>query len=387
MIPHILLLAALGCLTASFSAAAAAKDEKPQKLWVYIGTYTGKDSKGIYRCDLDLSSGQLSQPVLAGEATNPSFLAIHPNNRFLYAVGEIDNFGGKKTGGVSAFAIDPKTGKLTLLNSQSSGGAGPCHLVADKAGRHVLVANYGGGSASVVEILPDGKLGASTAFVQHVGSSVNKQRQEAPHAHSINLDAANRFAFVADLGLDRVMIYKYDGASGNMRWKPGFVSTAPGSGPRHFAFHPDGKHAYVINEMACTITVLDYGAESGDLKAGQTISTLPNDAHGENYSTAEVQVHPSGRFVYGSNRGHNSIAIFAVNPTTGELSSVGHQGQGIKTPRNFGIDPTGAFLIVANQDGNSLIVFRIDPKTGGLTPTGSTVNCPMPVCVKFMPAG
>jgi 6-phosphogluconolactonase len=338
---------------------------------------------------LDLATGKLSEPVLAADATNPTFLAIHPNHRFLYAVGEIENFGGKKAGGVSAFAIDPKSGNLTLLNSQSSGGAGPCHCVVDKDGKNVLAANYSGGSACVLPIGPDGKLGEATAFVQHAGTSINKQRQEAPHAHSINLDAANHFAFVADLGLDMVKVYKFDSSKGTLAANDyPFVAVAPGSGPRHFAFHPDGKHAYVINEMMCTVTVLDYDAERGKLKLGPTISTLPKDTPLKpSYSTAEVQVHPSGRFVYGSNRGQNSIAIFAVNPTTGELTVVGHQAQNVKTPRNFGIDPSGTFLIVANQDGNSLVVFRIDPKTGELTPTGSMVDCPKPVCVKFMPAG
>lgn len=364
-----------------------ARIDKPEKLWVFIGTYTGKNSKGIYRCTLDLASGRLTTPVLAGEATNPSFLAIHPNQRFLYAVGEIGNFGGKKTGGVSAFSIDPATGDLKALNQQSSGGADPCHIVVDKQGKHVLVANYTGGSASAIEILPDGKLGDSTAFTQHAGASVNKQRQEAPHAHSINLDAENHFAFVADLGLDRVVIYRFDQASGNLKMNdPPFVGTAPGAGPRHFAFHPNGKTAYVINELANTINVLAYEPARGKLKVAQTISTLPRDFSGESY-TAEVQVHPTGRFVYGSNRGHNSIAIFAVDAQTGELTPVGHQGRDIKTPRNFAIDPTGTFLIVANQDSNSLIVFRIDPQTGALTPTGSTVECPMPVCLKMLPLG
>jgi 6-phosphogluconolactonase len=384
-------LAAIVCTAASSGTALteslAARDDKPEKLWVYIGTYTGKNSKGIYRSTLDLASGQLTNPVLAGEATNPSFLAIHPSRRFLYAVGEIGNFGGKKAGGVSAFSIDAATGNLTMLNQQSSYGADPCHIVLDKEGKHALVANYTGGSACAIEILPDGKLGDSTGFAQHAGSSVNKQRQQAPHAHSINLDASNRFAFVADLGLDQVVIYKFDKASGNLTMNdPRFVSTAPGAGPRHFAFHPNGKTAYVINELENTINVLAFNPERGELKSVQKISTLPSDFTGKSY-TAEVQVHPSGKFVYGSNRGHNSIAIFAVDAQTGELKLVGHQAQNIKTPRNFAVDPTGRYLIVANQDGNSLIVFRINPETGELTPTGSTVECPAPVCVKMMPAG
>jgi 6-phosphogluconolactonase len=357
---------------------------EPPKVWVYVGTYTeGSASKGIYRCELDLASGKLTPPTPAGEAVNPSFLAIHPNHQLLYAVDEIGDFDGKKTGAISAFAIQ-KDGTLTRLNQQSSGGPGPCHLIVDKAGKHVLAANYGGGSVCVLPIAKDGKLGDATAFVQHRGSGSNPQRQEAPHAHSINLDSANRFAFVADLGLDKVMIYRFDSDKGTLApHSPPSVSIAPGSGPRHFAFHPYGRHAYVIDEMANTITAFDYDAEHGVLKTIQTIGTLPKDFHGESW-TAEVQVHPSGRFVYGSNRGQDSIASFAVQGETGKLRSVGHQAHEIKTPRNFGIDPSGKYLIVANQDGNSLVTFRIDAQTGELTPTGSVVEVPKPVCVKMM---
>jgi 6-phosphogluconolactonase len=376
-------LSALGLLLAGASMVSAADSAKPGKTWVFIGTYTGAKSKGIYRCEMDLATGKLGEPELAAEVANPSFLAVHPSRRFLYAVGEMEQFGGKKGGAVSALALDPKTGKLELLNQGSSGGAGPCHLVVDRAGKHVLVANYNGGSAAVLAVGADGKLGETTAFQQHRGTSVDKSRQEAPHAHSINLDAANRFAFVADLGLDQVVVYRYDPEKGTLtRAEPAAV--APGSGPRHFAFHPDGKHAYVINEMANTVTAFTYDPESGTLKPVQTVPTLPEDFKGKSW-TAEVQVHPSGKFVYGSNRGHNSIAVFSVNPRTGELTPASHQAENIKTPRNFGIDPTGNYLIVANQDGDSLVVFHIHPKTGALEPTGQTVKVPVPVCVKFVP--
>ncbi len=361
-----------------------AKEPKVEKLWVYVGTYTGAKSKGIYRSELDPATGKLTTPVLAGESTNPSFLAIHPNRRFLYAVNEVGNFGGKKSGAVSAFAIDPKTGDLSLLNQQPSGGADPCHVIVDKQGKNVLVANYNGGSVSVLPIDADGKLKEATAFIQHQGSSVNKQRQAAPHAHSINLDAANRFAFVADLGLDKVMIYKFDAAKGTLTANdPPSASVAPGSGPRHFAFHPSGKFAYVISEMLSTVTPFSYDAEAGTLKPLTSISTLPKDFKGEK-STAEVQVHPSGKFLYGSNRGHNSIAIFAIDEKTGELTLVGHQSEKIKTPRNFAIDPTGTYLLVENQTGDSIVVFRIDQKTGELAPTGTVVEVGSPVCVKMM---
>jgi 6-phosphogluconolactonase len=378
-------------LLVALLAAPAAAGQKAQsdKLRVYVGTYTtGKSkSKGIYLLELDLKKGALSAPVLAGEAVNPSFLALHPGGRFLYAVGEVADF-GKDTGAVSAFAID-KAGKLTLLNQQPSKGAGPCHLVVDKEGKNALVANYGGGSAAVLPIGADGKLAPATSWAQHSGHSVNKQRQEGPHCHSINLDKANRFAAVADLGLDRISVYRFDPAKSELgRTEPGGVNVAPGSGPRHFAFHPDGKHAYVINELVCTVTAFDYNAGKGTLKEIETKTTLPHKMK-PGYSTAEVQVHPSGKFLYGSNRGHDSIAVFAIDPATGKLTSVQHEPTQGKTPRNFGIDPTGTYLLAANQDSDNIVVFRIDPKTGRLTAAGQMVEVPMPVCVKFLaaPAG
>jgi 6-phosphogluconolactonase len=373
-------------LTARPDALPIPLDKEPvmDKLWVYVGTYTGGPSKGIYRFEMDPATGKLTAGALAGEAANPSFLAIHPSRRFLYAVSEVETLGGKKTGGVSAFAINPKTGDLTLLNQQPSKGGGPCHLVVDHEGKHVLVANYGGGSASALPIQADGRLDEASGFVQHRGTSVNPQRQEGPHAHSINLDAANRFAFVADLGLDKVLIYHYDSGKGELTPNdPPAAAVDPGAGPRHFAFHPTGRFAYVINELQSTVTAFRYDSDQGSLKPLQTISTLPKGFKGNSW-TAEVQVHPSGKFLYGSNRGHDSVAVFSVDTQTGELTLVGHQGSQIKTPRNFGIDPTGTFLLVANQDGNSIVVFRIDPKTGELNPTETRVEVPKPVCVKMM---
>ena len=364
----------------------AVAESKNQRMWVYVGTYTQKGSKGIYRFDFDLASGKLALRALAAEANNPSFVAISPDRRFLYAVSEVDDLNGKKSGGVSAFAIEPATGDLTLLNQQPSGGTGPCHLIVDRAGKHVLVANYGSGSAAVWPIESDGRLGKATGFVQHQGSGPNRQRQLGPHAHSINLDAGNRFAVVADLGLDKLFVYRFDAQKGTLTPNdPPFVTVTPGAGPRHFAFHPNGRNAYVINELASTVTAFRYEGERGTLEPLQTISTLPKDFKGSN-TTAEVQVHPSGRFLYGSNRGHNSIAIFAIDPQTGRLSWVGHQSEQIKTPRNFGIDPTGSRLLVANQDSDSMVVFRIDAQTGDLEPTGIKVDVPRPVCVKMMPS-
>lgn len=365
-----------------FAAGAASAEQ----LRVYIGTYTGDGSQGIYQSVLDLSTGKLSPPELAGEVTSPSFLAIAPDHKHLYAVAEISDFQGKKAGGVVAFSIDAATGKLKQLNQQSSGGPGPCHIVVDKAGKNALVANYGGGSAGVLPIKADGSLSEMSSFVQHKGTSTNPQRQEVPHGHSVNLDAANKFAFVADLGLDKVMIYKFDPQAGTITANdPPFAAVEPGAGPRHFAFHPSGKYAYVINETHCTVTGFAYDANKGALQTIQTITTLPNGFDGKDYSTAEVQVHPSGKFLYGSNRGHHSIAAFSIDQTTGKLTVVGHAKENIKTPRNFGIDPTGKFVIVANQDGNSLIVFSVDQTTGALKPTGHQIAVARPVCVKFMP--
>jgi 6-phosphogluconolactonase len=379
---RVLLLSA-GLLTL----AAPAKGESPPpsgKYWVFVGTYTGPKSKGIYRMEMDAATGKLSEPELAAETLSPSFLAIHPTGRFLYAVAEVGSIGPKKTGAVTVFSLDPRSGKVEALNQQSSEGPGPCHLVVDRAGKHVLVANYSGGSVAVLPIGPDGKLGEATSSKKHTGSSVNKDRQEAPHAHSINLDPANRFAFAADLGVDKIFVYRYDSDKGTLEPNdPPAAVLAPGAGPRHFAFHPDGKHAYVINELAQSITAFRYDPEHGVLTTMQTVPTLAESFKGN--TTAEVVVHPSGKFLYGSNRGYNSIAAFSIDPNTGDLTAAGQQRTDIKIPRNFNIDPSGKFLVVANQDGDSLVVFRIDEKTGALEPTGHMSKVGTPVCVKFVP--
>jgi 6-phosphogluconolactonase len=354
------------------------------KFRVYVGTYTRGESRGIYLLELSLPRGELVDRGLAAEIENPSFLAIHPNRRWLYAVGETSTFRGAAGGAVSALEIDAGTGKLALLNQQSSLGGAPCHIVVDPAGRHVLVANYTGGSVVALPIGDDGRLGEATAFVQHRGASVDPQRQRGPHAHSINLDAAGRFAVAADLGLDQLLVYRFDAQRGTLQPNdPPFATVAPGSGPRHFAFHPSGRYAYAINEMASTITAFSYDAQRGTLKELHTISTLPEGFSGRN-TTAEVQVHPSGRFVYGSNRGHNSLAIFRVDEATGRLTAAGHQPSGGSTPRNFGIDPTGQYLLAANQESHNVVLFRIDPQSGALEPTGQQVKVPLPVCVKFV---
>lgn len=368
-------------------AAETAEAETAKELFVFIGTYTRGDSKGIYVSRLDLATGKLSPPKLAAETVNPSFVAIHPNRKFLYAVGEISNFDGKKAGAVSAFAIDGKTGMLQSLNQQASGGGGPCHLVVDAAGKNVLVANYGGGSVAALPIGKSGKLKEASSFIQHQGSSVNPRRQSAPHAHSINLDAANRFAVAADLGLDKVLVYAFDAEAGKL-WpneKP-WTAVKPGAGPRHFAFHPNGRFAYVINEIHLTVTAFAYDADRGVLTEIQTISTLPGAVE-NGFSTAEVQVHPSGKFLYGSNRGHDTIAVFAIDADTGKLTAVEHESTQGQTPRNFGIDPTGQFLLACNQNSHTIVSYRIDQKTGELKPTGHKIEVASPVCVKMMPVG
>jgi 6-phosphogluconolactonase len=360
---------------------------KSDKYWVFIGTQTApKGSKGIYRAEFDVSTGRLTNPELAAETAQPTFLAIHPNTKWLYSVGEYAKLGDKKTGAIIAYALEAKTGNLTLLNQQSSGGGGPCHVMVDREGKCVMGANYNTGSVCCLPIKSDGSLAESTAFIQHEGKSVVPGRQDGPHAHSVNVDAANRIAFAADLGLDKLLIYRFDAAKGTLQpHDPPALDLAKGAGPRHFTFHPNGKFAYVINELDSTVTAMSYDTAKGTLKPLQTVTTLPKPFKGN--STAEVVVHPSGKFMYGSNRGHNSIAIFTIDEKTGTLTAVGHQDKDIKTPRNFALDPTGTWMIVANQDSASMLVFRVDQKTGELTPTGVRVEVARPVCVRFVAKG
>lgn len=370
----------ISCLFALLLMPCVATAQVAEKYRVYIGTYSGKLSKGIYQCELDTKDGKLSGAAVAAEVKDPSFVAIHPNQRYLYCVGE----GGK--GSITAFSIDAKSGKLTLLNAQPSQGAAPCHLVVDATGKNVLAANYTGGSCLSIPIEADGGLSKSSSFHQHKGFSVDKSRQQAPHAHSINLDKANKFAFCADLGLDKVLIYRFDAAKGTLTPNdPPAFDTPPGSGPRHFAWHPNGKFAYINGEMSMTVIATAYDDERGSLKQLQVLSTLPKDANRKGASTAEVVVHPNGKFVYVSNRGHNSIAIFSCDPKTGMLKAVGHESRNIATPRNFAIEPTGKYMLVANQSGNSVISFGINQSTGELIPTGGSVSVGAPVCVRFMP--
>ncbi|RMG38618.1 MAG: lactonase family protein [Planctomycetota bacterium] len=374
-------LCAIGLLSVACAALEAA-EPAADPMHVYLGTYTRGASKGIYLADLDVATGRLSNLRVAAEATNPSFLALHPKGPFLYAVNEVGEYRGRPGGAVTGFRIRDD-GTLAELNHASTQGGAPCHLVVDSAGRFVLVANYSGGSVCVLPISADGRVGEAVSLVQHEGSSVDPARQRGPHAHSINLDATNRFAIAADLGLDKLLVYRFDRATGRLLPNdPPWVSVRPGSGPRHFTFHPNGRWAYVINELASTITALTFDAKTGRLKPFQTVSTVPADFDGAN-TTAEVRVHPGGRWLYGSNRGHDSIAVFAIDQDSGRLKLIQHHPSGGKTPRNFAPDPSGRWLLVANQNSDNVVVLRVDADTGRLTPTDVELEVADPVCVRF----
>jgi 6-phosphogluconolactonase len=345
----------------------------------YVGTYTNQrptpKSKGIYAYRFDAKTGKFTSIGLAAETSNPSFVAVSPNHRFLYAANE-DN-----QGMVSAFAIDAATGMLKPLNSVSSKGSGPCHVSVDKTGKWVFAANYNNGSVASFPVKADGSLGEAVSSIQHQGSSVNRSRQAGPHAHEAVVSADNKLLFVPDLGMDKVMEYKI-GADGALTPNtPPFIAIAPGSGPRHLAFAPNGKFVYVMTEMTDSVVAFSYDGKGG-AKEMQTIASAPAAA---GTSGAEIAVHPSGKFLYASNRGHNSIGIFAID-SDGKLTAAGNVPTEGKTPRFFGIDPTGAWLIAANQDSDNMVVFRIDPKTGALTPAGDAIPIASPVCVAFVPA-
>ena len=367
----------------------AANDSPKGRYVLFVGTYTDKQSKGIYAYRFDSASSELTPLGIAAEAVNPSFLAIDPSHRFLYAVNEVQKYKDANSGAVTAFAIDSQkgdrqTGRVQLLNAVASRGADPCYIAFDKTGKYALVANYTGGSVAVFPVQADGHIGESSAFVQHVGSSVNRERQEGAHAHWIETTPDNRFAIAVDLGLDELLIYRFDAKNGSLTPNnPPYAKLDPGAGPRHLAFHPNGKFAYVVNELQSSITAFAYDASRGELRKLKTVSTLPKNFSGSN-DTAEIKVHPSGKFLFASNRGHDSIALFSIDSKTGALTLADHFPTQGKTPRNFEIDPTGKFLFVANQDTNNIAVFRIDSKNGRLTVTKRTLQVPSPVCLKFM---
>lgn len=391
-------MSVIGIVLVGAGVAAAADMAGPM---VYIGTYTGGGSKGIYLSRLDQATGSLSQPVCVAETPSPSFLSVHTDGKHLYAVNETSQFHGEKTGSVTAFAIDSKTGGLSQLNQQPSAGMSPCHLVVDRSGRFVLVANYSSGTVAVLPIGKEGQLEKPAWVIQHEGSSVNKRRQEGPHAHGVYLDNANRFVFVPDLGLDRVQVYGFEPSTGSLlstvpagggagigrgeatRVGPyQSVELKPGAGPRHMAFDPRERFAFVINELNSTLTVFEFNPTRATLTERQTVSTLPVDFTGAS-STAEVVMHPSGRFIYGSNRGHDSLAVFKVNEKSGELALIEHESTQGKTPRHFAIDPSGRWLLAANQDSNTIVSFHIDAQSGKLEPAGSRIEVGKPVCLVF----
>lgn len=351
---------------------------------VYIGTYTKGQSEGIYVGRLDMDTGRLELTGAAGGVENPSFLAVDPQRHRLYAVGEVGEFAGQPVGAVGAFTLNPQTGQPHLLNSRPSGGAGPCHLSLDRDGRFVLVANYGGGTVALLPLEADGRLAEALDVVTHQGASVHPTRQDRPHAHSITPDPAGRYALAADLGVDQIFVYGLDIDSGRLITRePTGVSVTPGAGPRHLDFHPNKHHVYQVNEINSTLTVWDYDDKQGTLREVQTVSMLPAEFRGEN-TAADVHVHPSGRFVYASNRGHDSLAVFEIADETGRVTPRGHAPAAGANPRNFAIDPTGRFLLVAHQDSNTVVTLAIDPNTGALTPTGHIVTVPTPVCVQIV---
>ena len=349
---------------------------------VYVGTYTDHGSLGIYGYRFDPATGQLTSLGLAAESSEPSFLTVDPSRKFLYAANEVLSYKQQPTGAVSAFAIDGQTGKLSLLNEVSSGDEGPAHVTMDRTGKYVLVANYTRGSVAVLPVLPDGRLGEASAFVQHKGSSVNPERQLGPHAHAIEMSPDNRFAIVADLGLDELIVYPFDVTDGTLG-TPHAVKIAPGSGPRHLTFGPRGRFLYLISELRSTVTVFSFDEADGNLHELQTISTLPK-GFAEKSAAAEIRIHPSGKFLYASNRGHDSIAVFAIDQAKGTLTSIEFAPTRGKTPRNFAIDFAGTWLLVANQNSDSVVSFRIDAKTGKLTAADQTVTISNPVCVQFV---
>lgn len=350
----------LAMIAIALVSAALPSEEARSEYFVYIGTYTGPKSKGIYVSKFDANTGKIDTPHLAAEIERPSWLTIHPNQRFLYAVSEI-GYGPGADGTMTGFALDPATGGLKKLNTVQTGGGGPCHLAINNSGTTLFVANYGSGSVASFRIQPDGNIGQRIAFVQHHGSSVNQKRQRGPHAHAVVLSADNRYLFVPDLGTDEIVVYAVS-ADGNLS-RVHSAKLKPGSGPRHFVFHPAGRFAYALNEMGSRVAAFAYDPSKGDLREIQAISTLPADFSGENNS-AEIEVDARADFLYATNRGHNSIAVFALDGKKGTLTEVQRVPTQGKTPRNIRIDPTGRFLLAANQDSDNVVVFRRDATTG-----------------------
>jgi 6-phosphogluconolactonase len=355
--------------------------------YCYIGTYTvggvvnsSKKSDGIYVLGYDSTTGNLTRISSTFEKDNPSFLSISPNGNFLYSVGEIDDSRG---GALSAYEINHSTGGLEILNTISSGSKGPCHLSTDRTGTSLLAANYAGGASTITSINEDGSLSDDIQVIQHEGSSVNPERQMEPHAHSINVTPNNKFALVPDLGTDKIMIYSIDQVNSRLiPNNPSFAKVDPGMGPRHLEFHPNGNVVYVINEIGATITSFDIDNNSGEMSSIETISTLPDGYHQK--SCADIHISSDGKFLYGSNRGHNSLAIFSVSSDGRKLSKLGYESTIGETPRNFSLDPEGNFLLAANQDTSNIYTFKVNREDGTLDQTGDKIEIPYPVCIKFL---
>jgi 6-phosphogluconolactonase len=367
-------------LTARVSQGASSGDH----YLAFVGTYTAKtDSKGIYSFRFDSSTGQISSLNVAAQAADPSWITISSDNKFLYSVNELSTFEGASSGAITAYALDRKAGTLTSLNQVASGGADPCFISLDKTGKYLLAANYTGGSVATFPVESGGRLGAASAKIQHQGSGPKKEQASA-HAHYIQTSADNRYALAVDLGMDEVVVYRFDAAHGTLTAnQPAFAKIDTGSGPRHLAFSPNGKFAYVLSELKSTVTTMAYDSKAGSFTTLQTLSTLPEGFAGEN-STAEIVVHPSGKFVFASNRGNDSIAVFGIDGTKGTLNVAGTFPTQGKTPRSFALDPSGKFLLAENQESNNIVVFRIDTATGALKAVGQPVPVPAPVDIAFV---
>jgi 6-phosphogluconolactonase len=351
---------------------------------LFIGTYTRDNgSKGIYTCRQDAANGALEVVGNAPFVDSPSFLAIHPSKRYLYACNSLPEFRGKPGGAVSAFALDPGTGAMELLNQESTIGVGPCHVNVDRAGKLAMATNYGGGSICALPILPDGRLAPASDFHQFTGASVHPRRQTQPHAHSIWPDPTNQYAFTCDLGTDKVRIFQMDLANGKLvPGRQAFARTLAGVGPRHLEFHPNGRWMYVVNEVASSVTLFDWDAARGTLTEVQHLDAVPEGVEGN--TAADIHLTPDGKWLYATNRGHETIAMFAVDGATGLLTFLGYQSCLGKHPRNFAIDPAGAFLYAANMQSNDIFAFRINGTSGQLEPTGFRLDLPAPVCLKFL---
>lgn len=349
---------------------------------VYVGTYTGGGSEGIYLCRLDLTTGALERIGVAAGADNPSYLAIDAARLRLYAVNEVSEYEGRAGGSISAYAIQPASGALSLINRQFSHGKAPCYVTTDRAGRYVFVVNYAGGNGVVLPLGADGALLEPSDIIVHAGGGRNSRRQDGPHPHAIVLDKAGNYAFVPDLGLDRVMQYRFDPRRGRLpaNEQPG-VDMPPGSGPRHLVFHRNGRQAYVINELSSTIAACAYDPERGTLRVIQTVATLPDGFQGTNLA-ADIHLTPNGKFLFASNRGHDSIACYPVDPETGELQAANYVSTQGRTPRGFAVDPGGTFVLVANQDSHHVLSFRLDEEAGTISPTGHAIPIPNPTCLK-----